>query len=187
MAKRRKRRHRAGRNTPSPRRRRRARSYRNNPNPPRRRRKRSYYGNRPRRRRGYRRNPPPFMAIGTELMWAGAGFIGTKVVGNFVTPMLGPAIAGPGMRIAIKAGVAYLVAWGGEMMMGRRFFMPLFLGGSAEVLQDIVSTYLKPMFPMLGADEYDMTAYPELSAYPSLSAYPELEMGQEASMYEEAV
>lgn len=94
-------------------------------------------------------------------MWAGAGYMATKVTGNFIAPMLPMAPENqPMMRIAIKAGTAYLAAWAGEVLMGqRRVFMPMFLGGAMSAVEDVIKTYVAPTFPML-ADDLDI--YPPL-------------------------
>ena len=112
------------------------------------------------------------MRIGTELMWAGGGFIGTKIMGNMLTPMLPIAPeTQPMMRIGIKAITAYLTAWGFEVMVGKAVFMPVFLGGAMAAVEDIVKTFITPAFPML-ADDLDI--YP-----PLVGAYPALPPGEE--------
>lgn len=186
--KRRPRRRRARRNEPNPRRRRRAvsafRGFRRNPSP------------RRRRRRGHRRNPvarrgfrlaaglPTVQQTAMDVLWAGGGFIGTKFVGNMVMPMIG--VTQPMARIAVKGGLAYGTAWGLSMVLGdRRVFLPLFLGGMAEVIQDIVRTYISPMIPALAAAEYPLEVYPEMGQLPeyaeSMGAYPEV-LGQDVEV-----
>jgi len=54
------------------------------------------------------------------------------------------------MRIGIKFGVAYIAAWGLEMMLGKRVFTPAFVGGSLDAIQDVIKTYVAPTFPQLG-------------------------------------
>lgn len=120
-----------------------------------------------------------------DVLWAGGGFIGTKFVGNMVMPMIG--VTQPGARILVKGGLAYGTAWGLSMMLGdRRVFLPLFLGGMAEVIQDVVRTYISPFVPALAAAEYPMEAYPvlgqerydyEYQIPGAVGAYPEI--GQE--------
>jgi hypothetical protein len=61
----------------------------------------------------------------------------------------GMAGGGDIMRIGIKFGVAYLSAWGLEMMLGRRVFTPAFVGGSLDAIQDAVKTFIAPTFPQL--------------------------------------
>lgn len=131
----------------NPRRRRRRRS--------RNRRKRSF------RRRSFRRNPPTIQTLGTNLGWAAAGFMTTKFVGNMVGQFM-PGLAqqgGPLMRMGIKLGIAYVSAWGLEMAFGRRVFTPTFVGGSIEVIQDAVRTFISPMVPQLAAAEYPLEFY----------------------------
>ena len=175
---------------------------RSNPNPRRRRRRaasifRGFRRNAPRRhRRRHRRNPavarrrggflagtPPMQDVMMQVLWAGGGFIGTKFVGNMVMPMIG--VTQPMARIAVKGGLAYGTAWGLSMLLGdRRVFMPLFLGGMAEVIQDVVRTYISPMIPALAAAEYPLEAYPEmgqLPEYAEVGAYPEV-LGQEVEV-----
>lgn len=103
------------------------------------------------RRHRYSHNPPAASSIVMELGVSAVGYIGTKLVGNYATPFL-PAGMGqqPIVRIMVKGGLAYLVAWGGEKLLGRRYFMPLFLGGALEAVQDLVKTFLAPSFPALG-------------------------------------
>lgn len=116
-----------------------------------------------------------------DVLWAGGGFIGTKFVGNMVMPMIG--VTQPGARILVKGGLAYGTAWGLSFLLGdKRVFLPLLLGGMAEVIQDTVRTYISPMFPALAAAEYPLEVYPEMGQLPeyadSMGAYPEV-LGQE--------
>lgn len=156
----------------SPKRRRRRRSrkvYASNP----RRRRRSV-----RRRRSYssrrsHRNPPSVRGIAGELGWAAAGYMGSKVVGNFVTPMVAGMVGDqPIMRIGLKLGVAYLTAWGLSNFMGSRVFIPAMLGGSISALQDAVSTFIAPTFPML-ADYGSLETYyePRMLPAPGMADY----------------
>jgi hypothetical protein len=96
-----------------------------------------------------------------ELGWAGAGFMTTKVVGNFVTPMVAGFVGDqPIMRIAVKLGVAYISAWGLSSFMGQRVFAPAMIGGAMGAIQDVVTTFIAPTFPML-ADYGSMGIYVE--------------------------
>lgn len=124
---------------------------------------------------------PPFQDVAMQVLWAGGGFIGTKFVGNMVMPMIG--VTQPGARILVKGGLAYGTAWGLSFLLGdKRVFLPLLLGGMAEVIQDTVRTYISPMFPALAAAEYPLEVYPEMGQLPeyadSMGAYPEV-LGQE--------
>lgn len=161
-------------------------------NTPRRRRRRSHRSNTPARthrrsrRRSYRRNPPRVQSLFTDTLWAGAGFIGTKFVGNMVMPMIG--VTQPIARIGVKAGLAYVTAWGVEMMMGRGVFTPVFLGGMAEVIQDTVRNFISPMFPALAAAEYPLEAYYEgMSQYalPENSGVSQYDTAESVGAYEE--
>ncbi len=119
---------------------------------------------------------PSMQDVAMQVMWAGAGFMGTKFVGNMVMPAIG--VTQPLARIAVKGGLAYGTAWGLSFLLGdRRVFMPLFLGGMAEVIQDTVRTYISPMIPALAAAEYPLEVYPEMGQLPEeagVSAYPEV-------------
>lgn len=135
---------------------------------------------------------PPVQDVAMQVLWAGAGFMGTKFVGNMIMPAIG--VTQPMARIAVKAGLAYGTAWGLSFMLGdRRIFSSLFLGGMAEVIQDTVRTYVSPFIPALAAAEYPMEVYPALgqerydyeyqipgamSAYPELGMHEELEVAQ---------
>lgn len=126
-------------------------------------------------RRRARRNPPAFMGrrgLAVDLAYAGVGFMGSKLAGNFVTPMLGDMGAGqPLVRMAIKGATAYGVAWAWEVMMrDRAAFTPMFLGGAMSVVEDLVQTYIAPFFPTLLADYSGMGVYPgsDLGVYPQL-------------------
>lgn len=148
-------------------RRRRRRNPNPNPNPPRR--KRRYYRSRRstyRGRRG-RRNPPAVMTLMPHLGWATAGFMATRFLGNTVTPMF-VGITGdqPLFRMAIKLGVAYLGAWALEMGFGRKVFVPAFVGGSLEVAQDAIKTYVAPTFPFLSAYQEPLESYYERPMLP---------------------
>ena len=121
-----------------------------------------------------RRNPPSMKQVGTSLLpnlgWAVAGFSVTKMVGNVVTPMLtgfGLTTA-PGtqplVRIGTKLGIAYLGAWLLGFGFGRRVFVPAFVGGSLEVIQDIAATYIAPYFPTLGNYQEPLQVYYERQA-----------------------
>lgn len=119
-----------------------------------------------------------------DVLWAGGGFIGTKFVGNMMMPMIG--VTQPGARILVKAGLAYGTAWGLSMVLGdKRVFLPLLLGGMAEVIQDTVRTYISPMFPALAAAEYPLEAYPEMGQLPeyaeTMGAYPDI-LGQDVEV-----
>jgi len=171
MAKKRKR---VRRNDPDPARKKRRRYRRNDPDPDpaRRRRRRRYRRNDPdparRRRRRYRRNEPdPAM---TDILWAAGGYVGTKFVGNMVTPAIG--ITSPIARMAVKGGIAYI---GGNFLIsrfaGRRAGEMFMVGGLVEVIGDAVKTWLAPSIPALAAyqeplEVSDVGAYPELEAYP---------------------
>jgi hypothetical protein len=101
------------------------------------------------------------MTIAGELGWAGAGFMTTKVVGNFVNPMIAGFIGDqPVMRIAAKLGIAYIAAWALSSFMGARVFTPAMIGGSMAAVQDAVTTFIAPTFPML-ADYGSMGIYYE--------------------------
>jgi len=159
------------------RRRRRRRSYRRNPmhmaaNPRRRRRRSTRRGY---HRRSYRRNPASIKTLGTELGWAVAGFMGTKIVGNLVNGVVGGIGQGNDfVRIGIKVGIAYAAAWMFEQFMGRRVFVPTFVGGSIEAIQDTVKTFVTPYVPMLAAAEYPLQSYYKPAAelpIEGLSAY----------------
>lgn len=105
---------------------------------------------------------PRMQDVAMDVLWAGAGFMGTKFVGNMIMPAIG--VTQPLARIGVKAGLATGTAWGIAFLMGdRRLFTPLLLGGMAEVIQDTVRTYISPYVPALAAAEYPMEAYPELS------------------------
>jgi len=117
-----------------------------------------------RRRSSYRRNPPQFQTVLNQLVPVTAGFIATKFVGNMVSPMLAqfmPGNGGPFLRILSKFGIAYLTAWGAEQFMGRRFFMPVMLGGSLEGIQDFFGEFVAPMFPALQAYQQPLSIYYE--------------------------
>lgn len=144
--------------------RRRRRMYANapHPNPPaprRRRRRRSYAG-----RTRYRRNQP---RVTTGFLWdAGyvtGGFIGTRIFGNMILPMVPQVQTFPFMRILGKGVTAWLVGWGGGMMLGRRAGNLLMVGGFVDVLDDAVKTYVAPFMPMLGQN--DLGVYPQLGRY----------------------
>jgi len=143
-----------------------------NPNPRRRKRVRRRAVSSYRRRR---RNPPSMRQVGTTLLpnlgWATAGFMTTKFVGNMVTPMLaGFGLPGNGaqplIRIGTKLGIAYLASWLLEFGFGKKVFVPAFVGGSLEVGQDIVNTYITPFFPTLGAYQDPLEVYYERSMIP---------------------
>lgn len=113
------------------------------------------------RRRHYRHNPPSVRNLMGELGWGAAGFMATKVVGNFVTPMVSGFVGDqPVMKIGVKLGVAYLAAWGLSSFMGQRVFVPAMLGGSMDAIQEAVKTFIAPSFPML-ADYGAMESYYE--------------------------
>jgi hypothetical protein len=80
-----------------------------------------------------------------------------------------PGNGGPLMRILTKLGIAYVTAWGDENFMGKRFFMPVMLGGSIEAIQDFTREFISPMFPALAAYEYPLQVYYE----PPLIEQPE--------------
>ena len=65
------------------------------------------------------------------------------------------------MRIASKFGIAYLTAWAAEQFMGKRFFMPVMLGGSLEGIQDFFGEFVAPMFPALQAYQQPLSIYYE--------------------------
>lgn len=130
-------------------------------NPKRRRRVRRRRGYALNKRRRWRRNPAPVKTIFTDIGYTAAGFMATKFVGNMVAPMLGGIGNQPLMRIGAKLGVAYLTAWGAEKMLGARWFMPVMIGGSLEVIQDVVRTYVAPSVPALAAAEYPLEMYYE--------------------------
>lgn len=139
-------------------------------NEPRRRRRR-YRMNEPRRqyrrnepRRRYRRNPDGItQAFLWDALYVGGGFVATKVVGNMVFPMIPMTQQFPSVRILGKAATAWLVGWGGSMILGRRAGSLLMVGGFVDAVDDAIRTYLGPFLPALAA-------YPELSSYPQLSA-----------------
>ena len=111
-----------------------------------------------------------FQNLGMATLWAGAGFMGTKFIGNmagtFLAPWTGPE-AMPLVRIASKAGIAYVSAWTLETMFGKRMvnFETVFLGGMIEVIQDTVRTYISPQVPLLAQAEEPMMAYESVEAY----------------------
>lgn len=98
----------------------------------------------------------------TSLLWDATyvtgGFIGTKWLGNMILPMFPMVTTQPLMRILGKGVTAWLVGWGGQMMLGRRAGSLLMVGGFVEVLNDAVQTYVAPFFPALGV-------YPQLGSY----------------------
>lgn len=72
-----------------------------------------------------------------------------------------PGNGGPFMRILSKVGIAYMTAWGAEQFMGKKFFMPVMLGGSLEAMQDAFTEFVAPMFPALQAYEQPLSIYYE--------------------------
>lgn len=151
---------------PKRRRRRRNKVYSGNP----RRRRRSVRRARSRSRR-YHHNLPAMRGIAGELGWAAAGYMGSKVVGNVLTPMVAGFVGDqPVMRIGVKLGVAYLTAWGLSSFMGSRVFIPAMIGGSIGALQDAVATFIAPTFPML-ADYGQLETYYEPRALPGVADY----------------
>jgi hypothetical protein len=124
---------------------------------------------------------PDVQQTAMDVLWAGAGFVGTKFVGNMVMPMIG--VTQPIARIAVKGGLAYGTAWGLSMLLGnRRVFLPLFLGGMAEVIQDVVRTYISPMIPALAAAEYPLEVYPEMGQITDgVGVYPQV-LGEEVEV-----
>ena len=114
-------------------------------------------------RRGYRRNPGvssfiPSTGFLKEIAFVGAGYYGTRIAYNFVGPMIG--IGGDLPRLAIKSVVAFGVSYVGGMLFGSSVRNSLLLGGSFEVFQDAVKTYVSPFVPMLAAaDMQDVSAY----------------------------
>lgn len=91
------------------------------------------------------------------------GFVGTKLVGNWVLPMIPQVQTMPILRILGKGVLAWAVGWGAGTLLGRRAGQLFMLGGFVEVLDDAIKTYVGPFIPAL-------SAYPELSAYPQLAA-----------------
>jgi len=91
----------------------------------------------------------------------------TKFVGNMAAPMLGALGGQPIVRMGVKLGLAYATAWGLEAALGRNVFTPAFLGGSLEVVQDAVRTFISPMIPQLAAAEYPLSIYYEAPALPA--------------------
>jgi hypothetical protein len=93
-----------------------------------------------------------------------------------------PGLTQPIFRMVLKGGIAYLIAWAGENMMGRRAFEPVFLGGAVEVIHDFVRTFFAPAMPILAGDDrlaawpYPLEAlpYPEEVEYPFAGVYPDL-------------
>lgn len=131
-----------------------------------------------RRRSSYRSNPPSVRSIAGEIGWGAAGYMTTKVVGNFVTPMVGGVVGTSDIaRIGVKIGVAYLSAWALSLAFGQRVFMTAMIGGSLEAIQDATKTFIAPTFPML-ADYGGMGVYYEptrrIAAPRGLHLYPEL-------------
>lgn len=111
-----------------------------------------------------------------DLAFAGVGFVGTKLTGNFVNQFIAPMLGGVGdqplMRMAVKAGTAYLFAWGWEVMMrDKRNFTPIFLGGAMSVVEDIIATYIAPTFPMLAGDNYGVYPHQAMGVYPQLGQH----------------
>lgn len=129
------------------------------------------------RRRSYHHNPPAIRSIASELGWTAAGYMATKVVGNFVTPMVGGIVGEqPLMRMGLKLGVAYLSAWGLSSFLGQRVFMPAMIGGSMEVVTDAIKTFIAPTFPMLADYGTGLEIYyePRQVAQRGMGLYPEL-------------
>ncbi len=115
-----------------------------------------------RRSRSFRHNPPAVRTIASDLGWAAAGFMSTKIVGNMTAPMLaGMGGDQPVIRVGLKLGIAYLSAWALSSFMGSRVFMPAMLGGSIEAIQDAVKTFIAPTFPMLAANYEPLELYYE--------------------------
>lgn len=135
-------------------------------NPPRRRRRHRY--NAPRRSRRYRRNPngitQPFL---WDAVYVTGGYFATRFTANFIVPMLPPMGFPDGIRIIGKGLTAWLMGWGGQMILGRRAGQLIMLGGFVETLSDAVRTYISPFVPAL-AD--DMAVYPTLP----MGVYPQL-------------
>jgi hypothetical protein len=135
-------------------------------NPRRRARRRNVMRANPRRR--HRRNPPMVSGLLSDTMYAGIGYIGTKFAVGSVLPAINIAATPPSMTsIFAKAAVAYGVAWGGGKVMGDAKFVPIFLGGMASVIQDIVTLYIAPSIPALaGHDSLNAYYHPPMIAAP---------------------
>lgn len=126
---------------------------------------------RPHRR--HRRNPPAMMGLLKPVMYAGLGFVGTKFTVNTVLPAINiPTSPATLTSIAAKAACAYAVAWAGEKFIGASTFEPLFLGGMASAIQDIITVYIAPSIPALAGPGGGMGAYyrPRLPA-PGIHSY----------------
>lgn len=96
-----------------------------------------------------------------DLGWGAAGFMTTKVVGNFVNPMIAGMVGDqPIMKIGVKLGVAYLSAWALSNFIGAKVFAPAMLGGSMDAIQEAVRVFIAPTFPML-ADYSSLESYYE--------------------------
>jgi hypothetical protein len=136
-------------------------------NPRRRARRRNVMRANPRRRH-HRRNPPMVSGLLSDTMYAGIGYIGTKFAVGSVLPAINIAATPPSMTsIFAKAAVAYGVAWGGGKVMGDTKFVPIFLGGMASVIQDIVTLYIAPSIPALaGHDSLNAYYHPPMIAAP---------------------
>ena len=151
-------------------------------NPPVKRRRRSS-GKRKASGRRYRRNP---VSIGSKaglnhILWAGAGFIGTKFAGNMIAPAIG--MTQPIMRMGIKTVIAMA---GGRFIVsrfaGRTAGENFMVGGLVEVISDVVKTYLAPSVPALA--QYDEPLELDSYNYSELEAYP-AGMTQEMEEYDE--
>jgi hypothetical protein len=115
------------------------------------------------------------------------------VTGGLITPVgmeTQPGLTQPIFRMIIKGGIAYLIAWAGENMMGRRAFEPVFLGGAVEVIHDFVRTFFAPVAPVLAGDTPPLGVLPypytEIGSYPYplLGTEPDLLEGDEPDLLE---
>jgi hypothetical protein len=111
------------------------------------------------------------------------------VTGGLMTPVgmeTQPGLTQPIFRMIIKGGIAYLIAWAGENMMGRRAFEPVFLGGAVEVIHDFVRTFFAPAVPILAGDTPALGAlpYPYTEFSPELGTYPYPLLGMDEDILE---
>lgn len=118
-----------------------------------------------RRRHTYRHNPPAIRGLARPLMWGAAGFVASKFVNNTVTPLVGASMQGsPVTRIGWKLAIAYITAWGLEMLGGE--FTPAFIGASGDAVQDFSNTYLVGTIPGLsGMGLYNYQARQGMGLY----------------------
>jgi hypothetical protein len=84
------------------------------------------------------------------------------------------------MRIGVKFGVAYLSAWLLEMVMGKRVFIPAFVGGSLDGVQDVIKTFIAPTFPALAEEPLQVYYEPTgMLPAPGVSEYYQPSMSED--------